>query len=154
MDLVAQSFNHRLTTGYTRNDFIQLLLQLREKGSVEFEDLDEEDEREKNSLTHHEQDKNVIETLRLFPPLVINFRVCNKDYTFPDGTTIEKGTKIVLPTYAIHHDPSNFPNPEEFRPERFEQSIAKGSYAPFGDGPRVCIDRFCDCSSNRLGSMQ
>lgn len=60
MDLVAQSFNHRLTTGYTRNDFIQLLLQLREKGSVEFEDLDEEDEREKNSLTHHEQDKNVI----------------------------------------------------------------------------------------------
>ncbi|CAB0018418.1 unnamed protein product [Nesidiocoris tenuis] len=214
MDLVAQSFNHRLTTGYTRNDFIQLLLQLREKGSVEFEDLDEEDEREKNSLTHHEQDKNVIElndnilgaqlfvflvagyettastiyhlfylfskypkcqdkareevkkalakhgdytyqmvselpylsncideTLRLFPPLVINFRVCNKDYTFPDGTTIEKGTKIVLPTYAIHHDPSNFPNPEEFRPERFEQSIAKGSYAPFGDGPRVCIGK-------------
>lgn len=57
MNLVKQTFDYRLKTGYVRNDFIQLLLQLREKGSVEFEEPgnDEEDEDEKKHLKNTEQ---------------------------------------------------------------------------------------------------
>jgi cytochrome P450 len=32
--------------------------------------------------------------------------------------TFEKGMYITVPTYSIQHNPDNFPEPEEFRPER------------------------------------
>lgn len=64
MSLVTQSFEHRLKTGYVRNDFIQLLLQLREKGSVEFEnhDNDEEDKQLMDTKLHTESHKEVYGT--------------------------------------------------------------------------------------------
>lgn len=53
------------------------------------------------------------------------------------------GMNVIIPTYAIHHDPEYYPNPQEFLPERFEPEEVKkrpsGSYLPFGDGPRNCI---------------
>ncbi|CAG2175057.1 unnamed protein product [Oppiella nova] len=42
----------------------------------------------------------------------------------------------------MHRDPDNFPNPDDFKPERFlAENIAHNSYAylPFGAGPRNCI---------------
>lgn len=43
MDWTKQSFEHRLSTGHSRNDFIQLLLQLRQKGTVEGVEWNKED---------------------------------------------------------------------------------------------------------------
>lgn len=49
---------------------------------------------------------------------------------------------MIIP-YALHRDPRYFPDPEEFRPERFmpENSDKKNAYAyiPFSGGPRNCI---------------
>ena len=56
---------------------------------------------------------------------------------------IEKGTKIVIPVYAFHHDPDYYPDPYMFSPERFahdsDQSLNSAVYLPFGEGPRYCI---------------
>jgi cytochrome P450 len=42
-----------------------------------------------------------------------------------------------------HHLPEVFPEPFEFRPERFapeaKAALAKGAYVPFGGGSRICI---------------
>ena len=42
-----------------------------------------------------------------------------------------------------HRDPRWFPDPESFRPERWEDGLAKRlpryAFYPFGGGPRVCI---------------
>ncbi|XP_043945439.1 cytochrome P450 3A56-like [Protopterus annectens] len=60
-----------------------------------------------------------------------------------NGVTIPKGTVIMVPLYALHRVPEYWPEPEEFRPERFskENKAMMDPYAflPFGAGPRNCI---------------
>lgn len=85
------------------------------------------------------------ETLPKFT-LVHLSRVCVEDYKIPGSdVTIEKGTSIIIPTYALHHDEQFYPEPEKFDPTRFYSEIKTGKginempYLPFGDGPRACI---------------
>ncbi|CAD7079271.1 unnamed protein product [Hermetia illucens] len=85
----------------------------------------------------------LLETLRLFPPVGTVHRVSNQDYTLPNGGVVPKGTFLVLPVYAMHHDKDVFPEPERFDPERFtEEEKSKRhpfAFLPFGEGPRICI---------------
>ena len=80
----------------------------------------------------------------MYPPLPMLDRICVKSYRIP-GTdvVIDKGCKIVIPTYAVHHDPKYYPEPFEFDPDRFLEDNVKSrpkyTYLPFGDGPRLCI---------------
>jgi len=59
---------------------------------------------------------------------------------------IEKGQKIIIPTFSLHFDPRYFSDPEVFNPERFSTKkkamIPNGVYLPFGDGPRICIGMY------------
>jgi len=97
-------------------------------------------------------DKTVAETLRKYPPVTVLNRECTKDYPIP-GTNviIEKGTPVIIPVEAIHHDPQYFPEPDRFDPERFSEEAKSGRhrfvYLPFGEGPRICIGM-------RFGLMQ
>ncbi|XP_075979948.1 cytochrome P450 6B6-like [Anticarsia gemmatalis] len=83
------------------------------------------------------------ETMRLYPVLGIITREQMEDYTFPNGVKTHKGLRVHLPVYYLHHNPKYFPDPEEFRPERFlgeeKKKIIPYTYMPFGDGPRICI---------------
>ncbi|KAJ6616395.1 Cytochrome P450 6a2, partial [Pseudolycoriella hygida] len=94
------------------------------------------------------------ETLRLYPPVFNMVRQCNKDWQIPGtDTLIEKGVSIVIPVFALQRDAKYYPNPDQFQPERFNAENSAGKtfverpYAPFGDGPRICIGQ-------RLGKMQ
>ncbi|XP_003707539.2 putative cytochrome P450 6a14 isoform X1 [Megachile rotundata] len=84
------------------------------------------------------------ETLRKYPVVLWLSRKAMANYTF-SGTkvTIPKGQFVVLPVYAIQHDPDIFPQPEVFNPNRFlseNTEIGHPMYfLPFGDGPRNCI---------------
>ena len=44
-------------------------------------------------------------------------RDCNEGCTVK-GVNIPKGMPIMIPVYAIHHDPKIWPEPEKFNPER------------------------------------
>ncbi|CAH1732596.1 unnamed protein product [Aphis gossypii] len=88
----------------------------------------------------------IAETLRKYPPLITLFREATQDYQVPDDIlVIEKGTKVLIPAYAIHHDYRYYPDPETFDPNRFspeeKAKRPKGTYMPFGDGPRICIGK-------------
>lgn len=84
------------------------------------------------------------ESLRKYPPGSIIHRIVTKDYCVPySGVILERGMRVVIPLYAIHHDPEYYPDPERFDPERFtpEECAQReaGSFMPFGVGPRTCI---------------
>ncbi|CAH0714940.1 unnamed protein product, partial [Brenthis ino] len=83
------------------------------------------------------------ETLRLYPVLGTITREVEEKYVLPTGLRLEKGMRIHIPVYHLHHDPQYFPEPETFRPERFfgdeKKNIKPFTYMPFGEGPRICI---------------
>jgi len=88
----------------------------------------------------------VPETLRYYPPAAALERKCTKPYQLPDSeVTVEKGSIVVIPVFAIQCDPKYYPEPEKFDPERFSpqnrSKIHPCAFMPFGAGPRNCIGR-------------
>ncbi|XP_011295350.1 cytochrome P450 6g1 [Musca domestica] len=111
-----------------------------------------------NSMEYLEMIVN--ETLRMYPPVPILERKHGKaeegisqpyslmpycDYALPEGMP------IYIPIFGLHYDEKYWPNPWQFRPERFssdnKNSINPMTYLPFGNGPHNCV-------GNRLGLMQ
>ncbi|XP_032418625.1 cytochrome P450 3A40-like isoform X1 [Xiphophorus hellerii] len=84
----------------------------------------------------------VDECLRLYPPAARLERM-TKETVKVKGITIPKNMIVMIPVYALHRDPELWPDPEEFKPERFskenKQSINPYTYLPFGIGPRNCL---------------
>ncbi len=84
------------------------------------------------------------ETLRLYPPAWIGPRRSVKDFEF-EGVGVPAGLPISYSSWASHRLPEVFPDPQAFKPERFEPEsrarFPRGAYVPFGMGPRVCIGK-------------
>ena len=82
------------------------------------------------------------ETLRMYPPAWIGARKSLASYEFA-GQTVPGGAYVNYSSWVSHHLPHVFPQPEEFRPERFspqaKAALPKGAYVPFGGGSRICI---------------
>ena len=82
------------------------------------------------------------ESMRLYPPAYALSRQVLRD-TEIGGYPIPARAAVVMPTWILQRDPRWFDSPEEFRPERWADDLAKRLprfvYAPFGGGPRQCI---------------
>ena len=82
------------------------------------------------------------ESMRLYPPAWAIGRQAIEDFEI-GGYPIKKGTQLLVSQWVLHRDARWFDDPEAFRPERWDNDLArrlpKGAYIPFGDGPRVCI---------------
>ncbi|KAG7486616.1 cytochrome P450 4V2 [Solea senegalensis] len=82
------------------------------------------------------------EALRLFPSVPFFARSICEDCHIK-GFKIPKGANAIIVTYALHRDPRYYPEPEEFRPDRFLPDNCVGrppyAYIPFSAGLRNCI---------------
>nr|AWH61658.1 cytochrome P450 [Helicoverpa armigera] len=91
------------------------------------------------------------ETLRKYPPVPHLDRICNKTHQLTDELTVEAGTPVYVNVVAIHYNEDSYPEPEQWRPERFINSNDSDNhdfaFIPFGEGPRFCIGK-------RYGMMQ
>ncbi len=84
-------------------------------------------------------DAVVKESMRVLPPVPMHPRIVAQDSELA-GHRLPAGSEIFLSIFHMHHDPDVFPDPDAFRPRRWES--AKPSvyeYNPFSAGPRMCI---------------
>jgi cytochrome P450 len=80
------------------------------------------------------------ETLRLYPIAMSAFPRVVKQPIEIAGYALEPGTLIMPSIYLAHHRPAVYPDPKQFRPERFlERQFSPYEYLPFGGGDRRCI---------------
>jgi cytochrome P450 len=79
------------------------------------------------------------ETLRLRPVIVIVIRRLTEAIHL-GGYDLPAGMNVVPSIHLVHRDPTIYPEPDAFRPERFLET-PPGTYTwiPFGGGVRRCI---------------
>ena len=79
------------------------------------------------------------ETLRLRPVIVGVLRRLTESIEL-GGYDLPAGVTVVPSIHLIHRDPTIYPDPERFRPERFLET-PPGTYTwiPFGGGVRRCL---------------
>jgi cytochrome P450 len=84
-------------------------------------------------------DRVIKESLRLLPPAPFTGRMTVQP-TELAGVELPARTEVFLSPYCLHRDPELYPDPQRFRPARWETgSRSPFEYAPFGAGPRMCI---------------
>jgi cytochrome P450 len=82
------------------------------------------------------------ETLRKYPPAWVGPRRSVAPFEF-GGYSVPGRAYVNYSSWASHHLPEVFPDPERFIPARFtaehKAALPKGAYVPFGGGSRTCI---------------
>lgn len=97
------------------------------------------------------------EAMRLYPPAwVIPRTAVESDEV--GGHRIPRGTDVFVSVWATHRDPSVYPDPLRFDPERWLGDAAKDrprfAYLPFGGGRRACVGQgFAMLNARILGAM-
>jgi cytochrome P450 family 135 len=86
-------------------------------------------------------DAVVRESLRLRPPVVQIGRIVHGEPCELGGYRLQPGTEIRVPIAAIHRHAEQYPEPHDFRPERFLGSDAPDTYTwlAFGGGVHRCL---------------
>jgi cytochrome P450 len=97
------------------------------------------------------------ETLRKYPPAWIGPRKSVEAFEF-EGKTVPANAYVDYCSWASHHLPDVFAEPDAFKPERFapeaKATIPKGAYIPFGGGSRTCIGmRFGQLEVRTIATM-
>jgi cytochrome P450 len=59
------------------------------------------------------------ETLRLFPPVTAVARFLRKPLQLQGGFVVPANRQVIVPIWLIQRDPKNFPQPLDFRPDRW-----------------------------------
>ena len=104
-----------------------------EKAKVEMEDIEQ----------MHYFKCVVKETLRLHPPVPLLVPRKTTESVEVGGYHIPVGTRILINAWAIQRHPESWDRPEEFIPERFENTpvdfnVQDFHFVPFGFGRRRC----------------
>lgn len=138
-DLVTLILAGHETTATTLGWVVDLLLHHPEALQRVTEEARDGDTAEAGDRGTRYTEAVINETLRLWPPAPITGRMTAGRYQLGDYT-LEPGTRIVLLLDVINRDPGSYPDPDDFRPERFlGQRPPASAWVPFGGGLKRCI---------------
>jgi cytochrome P450 len=90
----------------------------------------------------HYTQQVILEALRLYPPVWVLTRRCIHADRLA-GYKAPAGTDVFMSPYVVQRDPQHWPQPDEFRPERFgagaDSAAHRFAFIPFSAGPRHCV---------------
>lgn len=88
------------------------------------------------------------ESLRMSPPASSSlWREVLDDGVIIDGQVVPRGYDVGTCIYAIQHNPDYYPEPFEYRPDRWldpvpeKVQLARSAFSPFSIGPRSCLGK-------------
>lgn len=84
----------------------------------------------------------LLESIRWHPPVPLGVgRILGEDVQTSSGLVVPKGSFVMPTIYSVHHDPSIWPQPERFNPDRWQNrpKFHPAAFLGFGLGPRNCI---------------
>ncbi|RFU75442.1 cytochrome p450 [Trichoderma arundinaceum] len=81
------------------------------------------------------------ETMRLYPTIISSLPRVLEESLVVDGYLIPVGTVVNMQNYVHHRDPTVYPEPETFNPERWLDSTRdmEAALTPFSIGRRGCV---------------
>lgn len=88
----------------------------------------------------------VREILRFRPPVIMVPYLARQDFPLSDDYTAPKGSIVIPSFWNSLHDPSQYPDPDTFNPDRFMPNGNSINADPknwlvFGSGPHICIGK-------------
>lgn len=141
-DILATVIAGHETTGFTLGSTLMLLAKHPKVAEKLRDELLSMDPSKRSSRSGY-LSKVVRESKRILPVIPIGtWRITGRDFSFKEGSIIiPKGTTCLLPIIVAHNHVETFKDPDNFRPERWEQEddsmhAAMMSYAL---GNRDCI---------------
>ena len=118
--------------------WVHYLPEVKDKLCFELNSLPESDYKTINNLPY--LNAVVSETLRIYPVVAGTFgRILTQPMSIK-GHTFDEKTWLMISTYSLHQREDLYPNPKQFKPERFlQKAYSAYEYIPFGGGNRRCI---------------
>ena len=100
-----------------------------------------------HTLTHF-----ILESMRIYSPLAHQNPRTTTRATELAGYQIPAGTLVSINIHAIHMNPREWEQPQQFDPERFSDESVQFRYAylPFGAGPRICAGRLFSLMEQKI----
>eukprot|EP01087_Luapelamoeba_hula_P008338 TRINITY_DN2085_c0_g1_i9.p2 TRINITY_DN2085_c0_g1~~TRINITY_DN2085_c0_g1_i9.p2 ORF type:complete len:108 (-),score=16.90 TRINITY_DN2085_c0_g1_i9:165-488(-) len=81
------------------------------------------------------------ESLRLWPPVPVDFRRSVAADTLPDGTPIPPDSTVVYSPYILGRNEKHWKDATKFQPERWEDNDTNTAFIVFHAGPQTCLGR-------------
>lgn len=90
----------------------------------------------------------ITETLRIYPAVPVDSKICSSDDTLPDGFSVRKGDMVAYQPYAMGRMKTIWgDDAEKFKPERWldENGVFRPEspfkFTAFQAGPRICLGK-------------